>query len=129
MYAVRYRAGLSGDGVRRRRPAPWPNRARRSGTTGRTGCERSRCGTPEGHSSPRLGDRTAFGAPLGFVVFHLVCGEPRLAADWVEKSIEQRYPGILFFVNLPFGKVLRASPRWPALARRMNLPADFKGPV
>jgi hypothetical protein len=69
-----------------------------------------------------LGDGTGVGAPTGFVTYHLLCREIDLAADWMEKAIAQRYPGVLFFVNLPFGRQLRESARWPALAKLMNRP-------
>jgi hypothetical protein len=44
-----------------------------------------------------------------------------VAAYWIGRAVEQRYPGILFFVYLIGGR-LRESPRWPALAAMMNLP-------
>lgn len=69
-----------------------------------------------------LADGMAFGAPIGLAVYHLVSGEIDAAADWIEKAIDQRYPGIMFFVNLPIGQPLRDSVRWPALARLMHLP-------
>jgi hypothetical protein len=40
----------------------------------------------------------------------------------VEHAIEQRQAAIGFFIN-SHAKALRATPRWPALARMMNLPA------
>jgi serine/threonine-protein kinase len=74
----------------------------------------------------RLGDGTAFGAPVGFMVFNLVCGNIDKAGDWIERAAEQRYPGILFFVHLPLGSALRASSRWPAVATLMNLPESAR---
>jgi TolB-like protein/Tfp pilus assembly protein PilF len=64
----------------------------------------------------------AYGAPRGLVIFHLLCGEVQRAADWAEKAIEERDPIMLVILRLPLGKALRSSPRWPALARMMNLP-------
>jgi tetratricopeptide (TPR) repeat protein len=69
----------------------------------------------------KLEDGSAFGAPIGLAVYHMLCGEVDVAAYWIGRAVEQRYPGILFFVYL-IGGPLRASPRWPALAALMNLP-------
>ena len=69
-----------------------------------------------------LGDGEAFGAPFGFVYYHLICSEIEQAADWAEKAMEQREPWVIFLLLLPHAKALRQSPRWPALAKMMNLP-------
>jgi hypothetical protein len=50
----------------------------------------------------------------------LICSEPDKAADWAEKAIEQRDPRIAGTLRL-FPRIWRSSPRWPALARQMNL--------
>ena len=42
-------------------------------------------------------------------------------ADWVEKAIEERQFAVFFFLR-SHGQTLRASPRWPALARMLKLP-------
>ena len=68
----------------------------------------------------KLGDGRSYGAPIGFVIFHLLCSEPDKAADWAEKAIEQRDPRIAITLCL-FERIWRSSPRWPALARQMNL--------
>ena len=62
---------------------------------------------------------TVWGAPTGMAMFHALCGELDQAADWVERAIEARYPRLVSI----FGPFMRSSPRWPALARIMNLPA------
>jgi TolB-like protein len=69
-----------------------------------------------------MGDGTAYGAPAGFLCYHLISGEVDQAADWAEKAIEQRQPSIVLYLRLPFARDLRSSARWPALARLMNLP-------
>jgi len=59
----------------------------------------------------------SYGVPRALCIFHLCCGEIEQAADWAEKSVEQRdsfSPGLL--------AACRSSPRWPALAKMMNLP-------
>jgi len=58
----------------------------------------------------------------GLALFHLVCGDIDQAADSVEKAIEQRDPDIMILLNVAVSRGLRSSPRWPALARLMNLP-------
>ncbi len=70
----------------------------------------------------KLGDGAAFGAPFGFVYYHLICSEIEQAADWAEKAMEQREPWVIFLLMLPHAKDLRQSSRWPPLARTMNLP-------
>jgi len=68
-------------------------------------------------------DGRVYGTPIAFAIFHIICGELDQAAAWVVKSAEERYPGTLYFINgSPLGDALRASPRWPALAKMMNLP-------
>jgi len=68
-----------------------------------------------------FGDGSPYGAPIGLTVHYLLLGEIDRAADWIARAVDQRYPGILFFVHI-IGRSLRESPRWPALAKMMNLP-------
>jgi tetratricopeptide (TPR) repeat protein len=67
-----------------------------------------------------LGDGRGYGAPLGLMLFHLVCQEFDKAAEWAEKGIDQRDPGVIFFLRAPLARGLRSDPRWPALAAMMN---------
>jgi len=60
----------------------------------------------------------AYGAPTGMAVFHAPSGEFDRAAEWAEQAIAERYPE---FVKV-LGPLLRPTPRWPALAKLMNLP-------
>ena len=69
----------------------------------------------------KLENGRIYGSAIGFVLVHLLCDEVDLAADWLTKSIEERYPGTLFFAQAPLARPLRESPRWPALAKMMNL--------
>jgi serine/threonine-protein kinase len=64
----------------------------------------------------RAGD--TWGAPIGLAMFHGICGEFDQAAAWAERAIEERYPRIVGLL----GPLLRSTRRWPALARKMNLP-------
>ena len=58
----------------------------------------------------------------GRVEYHLYRSEVDAAADWYEKMIEQREPFAVIYAGSSLCKDLRQSPRWPALARKINLP-------
>ena len=62
------------------------------------------------------------GGAGGMVLYHLICAEVDAAADWFEKAVEQRDPLVIPWLRLPLAKPLRESPRWPKIARMMNLP-------
>jgi hypothetical protein len=60
--------------------------------------------------------------PAGMAMYHLVCSEINAAIDSYEQEIELhslRAPSVAF---AGFLKPLRASARWPMLAKMMNLP-------
>ena len=68
----------------------------------------------------------AYGVPRGLATFHFLCGEIDHATDWVEKSLEQRDPGVPALLALtPF----RSSAHWPALAEMMNMQAWDSSPA
>jgi tetratricopeptide (TPR) repeat protein len=69
----------------------------------------------------KLGDGQAYGAPLAFVIYYLLCSQIDLAAAWTEKAIEQRDAALTSYLQLPQLKELRGSSRWPALAKMMSL--------
>jgi hypothetical protein len=98
--------------------APWslPAAGQLAGVLARTGDTSGATAVLRG-----LGDGTAYGALLGFVGYYLTCSEIGLAADYAEKAIAQRQPMVTLYMRLPLAKELRASPRWPALAKMMNL--------
>jgi hypothetical protein len=55
-------------------------------------------------------------------MFHALRNEPEEAAVWFERSIDQRHQFVpMILLTQPYLPVLRASKRWPALARRVNL--------
>jgi serine/threonine-protein kinase len=60
--------------------------------------------------------------PFSRVFFHVLRSEIDLAADWYEKSIEQRELFALICAPAPVILPLRESARWPRLAKLMNLP-------
>jgi len=74
----------------------------------------------------KLGPPETYGVPLAWAVFHLYQGETESAVDWWEKVIDQRDPNAIVLPRVGFGEALRTSPRWPALARRMNLPESAR---
>jgi serine/threonine protein kinase len=68
-----------------------------------------------------LGPAEQYGVPVAWALFHLYQGETEKAVDWWDKVIDQRSPVAVLWPRVEDG-ALRASPRWPALAKRMNLP-------
>jgi hypothetical protein len=60
----------------------------------------------------------------GRINYHLLCSEIDAAADWYERAIQERDPFAVVFASIPWGKDLRESPRWPRLAKMMNLPEE-----
>jgi serine/threonine-protein kinase len=63
-----------------------------------------------------------FGAPLLRFNYHAALGELGDAAVWLEKCIEQRDTRAPWILPNIYGPAFTASPYWPRLARKMNLP-------
>jgi TolB-like protein/Tfp pilus assembly protein PilF len=63
-------------------------------------------------------------APNGFFWYHFLCSDIEAAANYYAKMIEHRDPAATFSAAASFLKPLRSSPRWPALAKMMNLPPE-----
>jgi serine/threonine-protein kinase len=59
------------------------------------------------------------GAPAGLAAFHGLLGELDQAAEYAERAIDERYPKFIHILRPLF----QHTPQWPALARRMRLPA------
>jgi TolB-like protein/predicted Ser/Thr protein kinase len=59
---------------------------------------------------------------IGMTIYNLVCGEIDAALDWYQKDIELRRPNAAMIAFAGYLRPLRSSPRWPKLARMMNLP-------
>jgi tetratricopeptide (TPR) repeat protein len=57
-------------------------------------------------------------------LFHLLCGDVEAGADWAEKAIEERDLSIMFYLRFVVCKELRASHRWPKIAKMLNLPGE-----
>lgn len=60
--------------------------------------------------------------PGGMYWYHLVCSDFDAAIDWYERDIELRSLRSAVAASAGFFKPLRAHPRWPKLAKMMNLP-------
>jgi hypothetical protein len=60
--------------------------------------------------------------PIGMIFYHVVCSEIDAAIDWYERGIRQRQPLAAGLAAAAFFRPLRSSPRWPKLAKMMNLP-------
>ena len=61
-------------------------------------------------------------APVALTIFHALCNDPEQAASWFDPAIDQRHPFVpMLLLTRPYLPVLRASSRWPMLARRLNL--------
>jgi serine/threonine-protein kinase len=71
----------------------------------------------------KLGDGTAFGAPVGLVCYHFVRGDLNKAADWFEKVIAQRDTRAPRILPNALGGFWMSSPHWRRLAKLMNLPS------
>jgi len=74
----------------------------------------------------KLGSGEAYGASMGWAIFHTCCNEIDLAANWYEKAIEERDSLVMSTLNSAIGEPVRASSRWPRLAALMNLPEVAK---
>ena len=68
-----------------------------------------------------LGSAEALGNARAHALFHLICGEIDQGADWVEKAIEQGDSSMRFYLGFVICKGLRASHRWPKIAKMVNL--------
>jgi TolB-like protein/lipopolysaccharide biosynthesis regulator YciM len=76
----------------------------------------------------RLGSGEGVGDCRARAVYHILCGEIDAGADWTEKAIAERDPGMMFYLRFTFYRPLRASPRWSRIARMLNLPAAASSP-
>jgi TolB-like protein/Tfp pilus assembly protein PilF len=70
----------------------------------------------------RIRAQPAYLRHLGLLYFCLYSGDIDGAADWAEKTIEDRYPSVCCALSGWLANGLRASARWPKLAKIMNLP-------
>jgi serine/threonine-protein kinase len=61
----------------------------------------------------------------GRAMYHLLGGEINLAADWFERAVKEHDFTVMSPASSSLFRPLRESPRWPTLARMMNLPGDI----
>jgi TolB-like protein len=61
-------------------------------------------------------------AAAGWMIYHRYCSNIDAALDWYEKAIDIRHPVAAFGARSTFFRPLRESPRWAAIAKKMNLP-------
>jgi len=54
-------------------------------------------------------------------LFHLLSGDVDRGADWSERAIDERDLPILIYLRFVVSKELRASRRWPKIAKKLNL--------
>jgi hypothetical protein len=59
--------------------------------------------------------------PVGMLFYHVLRSEIDTAAEWYEKAIGARAPYAVLLATHSFTAGLRASERWPALAKMMHL--------
>src|SRR5262249_14026803 len=59
--------------------------------------------------------------PVVLFRYHLARGDIERAADYYESAIDQRAPAAIMMATWSLGASLRASHRWPGLARKMRL--------
>lgn len=77
----------------------------------------------EGHELYQtLGSGERFGDARAQAVYHLLCGDVDKAADWVEQAIEERDHSMMYYLRFVVCRPLRASARWPKIARMVRLP-------
>jgi eukaryotic-like serine/threonine-protein kinase len=71
----------------------------------------------------KLGTGAGFGDCRAQAAYYLLCGDVNQGADWVEKAIAERDHSMMFYLRMVICRPLKASHRWPAIARMINLPA------
>ena len=67
-----------------------------------------------------LGTGEAYGASTGIAIFHAMRGDAEQSAEWAARGIAQRFLPLVYMV----APLLKSQRQWPALARRLNLPAS-----
>jgi len=64
----------------------------------------------------------SFGAPRALATYRGILGDFDAIADWLSKAIGQHDPAILSMLRLWYGRVLRSTPRWATVMRKLSLP-------
>ncbi len=69
-----------------------------------------------------IGSGEAVGEARTHALFHMLCGEIDEGADWAEKAINEHDLSMMIYLRFVVCKGLRASHRWPKIAKMLNLP-------
>jgi tetratricopeptide (TPR) repeat protein len=69
-----------------------------------------------------LGSGDVFGDCRAQAIYHLLCRDVDAGADWTEKAIAERDFSMMYYLRFVVCRPLRASARWPKIARMVNLP-------
>jgi hypothetical protein len=72
-----------------------------------------------------IGAGQSYGDCRSQSLFYMLCGEVDIVADWAEKAITERDCSMMHYLRFVVAKELRASPRWPRIAKLLNLPAGL----
>jgi tetratricopeptide (TPR) repeat protein len=76
-----------------------------------------------------LGSGGAPGDARAQALFHLLCGEVDKGADWAERAINEGDLAMrTVYIRFVACKQLRASNRWPKIAKMINLPQTAETP-
>jgi TolB-like protein/Tfp pilus assembly protein PilF len=70
-----------------------------------------------------LGSGAQFGDARAQAVYYLLSGDIETAAGWAERAIDQRDFSMMYYLRFVISKPLRASRRWPKIAKMISLPA------
>ena len=62
----------------------------------------------------------SYQASVALTLYYLVRGEADAAVEWAGKWAGERDPFVIYVIRL-FEKLLRQSPGWPALLKKLNL--------
>jgi eukaryotic-like serine/threonine-protein kinase len=65
----------------------------------------------------------SYAGPVGLAIFSVARGEIENAIEWAAISLDQRFTGTINLVIRPAEPMLRRSPAWPGLLKKMNLPS------
>ena len=63
----------------------------------------------------------SYGGPLALAIYSLACGDNEAAADWVLKTVEQRFPAAIPRVVRQFEPLLRPTAAWPRILQAAKL--------
>ncbi len=63
----------------------------------------------------------SYGGPLGLAIYSLARGDNEAAADWVVKTVEQRFPAAIPRLVRQFEPLLRATAAWPRVLQAAKL--------